>query len=192
MTDCWLSFNFDPVLEECRILVSFQETDLEWREKLAEEQACGLYPFDGSYLLVELEELCERVARVESEHATEAMELSWLVREISDNLVDLGVFPIQDIAQCPNSAQDVLMAVGLVSERLREEHRSMSPDYPVCHLFFCFWCGCNVHIHIPTYVIVQRNLKNGVPTSLHHQPQQARVPGLVLDTWCILGEGCPS
>jgi hypothetical protein len=36
---------------------------------LAEERACGLYSFDGRDLSMELEELRERVARVESKHA---------------------------------------------------------------------------------------------------------------------------
>jgi hypothetical protein len=51
-----------------------QEVDLERREeKLAEEQAWDLYSFDGRDLSVELEELCEHVAGVESERATEAV-----------------------------------------------------------------------------------------------------------------------
>jgi hypothetical protein len=72
--------------------------DLEWREeKLAEEQARGLYSFDRRDLSVELEELRKRVARVENERATEAMQLSQSIMEISDDLVDLGTFPIWDI-----------------------------------------------------------------------------------------------
>jgi hypothetical protein len=44
-----------------------QEKDLEWREeKLVEEQARGLYSFDGSDLSVELEEPHERKAGVRS------------------------------------------------------------------------------------------------------------------------------
>jgi hypothetical protein len=41
--------------------------------------------------------------------------------EISDALVDLGVFSIWDIPERPQSAQDVLTAVGLVLECLWEE-----------------------------------------------------------------------
>jgi hypothetical protein len=37
------------------------------------------------------------VARVENKRAAEAEQLPWLVREISDTLVDLDVFLIQDI-----------------------------------------------------------------------------------------------
>jgi hypothetical protein len=44
--------------------------------------------------------------------------------EISDALVDLGVFPIRDIHEHPQSAQDVLTAVGLILECLREERDS--------------------------------------------------------------------
>jgi hypothetical protein len=100
-----------------------QEADLEWREeKLAKEQARGLYSFDRRDLSVELEELRERVAKVESERAAEVVQLSWLVMEISDAPVDLVVFPIRDIPVHPKSAQDVLMAASLVLERQREEH----------------------------------------------------------------------
>jgi hypothetical protein len=42
--------------------------------------------------------------------------------EISDALVDLGVFPIGDIPAHPESAQDILTVVNLILERLREEH----------------------------------------------------------------------
>jgi hypothetical protein len=68
--------------------------DLERREeRLAEEQACGLYPFDGRDLPVKLEELHGRVVGVESERAAEAVQLSWSVKEINDALVDLVCFP---------------------------------------------------------------------------------------------------
>jgi hypothetical protein len=73
-------------------------TYLEWREKkLAEDQALGLYSFGGRNLSVELEKLCERVARVEDERAIEAVQLSQSVMEISDALVILSVFPIWDV-----------------------------------------------------------------------------------------------
>jgi hypothetical protein len=50
--------------------------------------------------------------------------VSQLVMGISNALVDLGVFPIQDIPRCPKSAQEVLAAAGLILECLREEHAS--------------------------------------------------------------------
>jgi hypothetical protein len=59
--------------------------------------AQGLYSFDERGLSVELEELREHVAGVEGECTTEAVKLSRSVMEISDALVDLGVFPNQDI-----------------------------------------------------------------------------------------------
>jgi hypothetical protein len=62
------------------------------------------------------------MAGVESEHATEAMQLSRSVMEISDDLIDLGVLPILDIPRRLKSAQDILTAVGLILEHLREEH----------------------------------------------------------------------
>jgi hypothetical protein len=42
--------------------------------------------------------------------------------EISDVLINLGVFPIWDIPERSKLAQDVLTAAGLVLEHLREEH----------------------------------------------------------------------
>jgi hypothetical protein len=75
-------------------------------------------------LSAELEELHESVAGIEGDRSTEGMKLSWSVREISDALVDLGVFPIQDIPQHLKSAQDVLMVTDLILERLREERAS--------------------------------------------------------------------
>jgi hypothetical protein len=44
--------------------------------------------------LAELEELCKRVAGIENECTTEAMQLSRSIMEIFDALVDLGAFPI--------------------------------------------------------------------------------------------------
>jgi hypothetical protein len=51
---------------------------------------------------------------------TEAMQLSRSVMEISDALVDLGVFPIQNITAQLKCAKDVLTAVSLVLEQLPE------------------------------------------------------------------------
>jgi hypothetical protein len=79
--------------------------DLErWEEKMEVEQAHGLHSVDGRDLPTESEELCELVAGVESECATEAKTLSQSVMEISDALVNLGVFPIRDIPERPQSA----------------------------------------------------------------------------------------
>jgi hypothetical protein len=91
---------------------------------LEEEQAWGLHSLDGRDLPEELEELHELLAGVESEYAVEAVTLSWLVMEISDALVDLVMFPIRDIPEHPQSALDVLTAVGPILERLWEEHDS--------------------------------------------------------------------
>jgi hypothetical protein len=96
--DCRRSLDFDRGLRGCQFILTVQETDLEWREeKLAEEHAWGLHSFDGRDLSVELEELRECMAGVENECAIEVVQLSRSVIEISDALVDLGVFPIQDI-----------------------------------------------------------------------------------------------
>jgi hypothetical protein len=102
-----------------------QEADLEWwEEKLAEEQVHGLYSFDRRDLSKEMEELCEHMARVESEHAAEDVQLSQSVVEIFDALIDLGVFPIRDIHAHLKLVQDVLTVASLILERLQEEHAS--------------------------------------------------------------------
>jgi hypothetical protein len=122
---CRRSLYFDWVLRGCLFIITVREMDLKrWEEKLAEEQAWGLFSFDGRYLSVELEELHEHVAGFENEHATEVVQLSRLVMEISDALVDLGMFPIRDLPVQLRSAQDVLMAASLVLEHLREEYAS--------------------------------------------------------------------
>jgi hypothetical protein len=102
---CRCSLDFDQVLRGHQFILTVREMDLEWREeKLAEEQARGLYSFDRRDLSVELEELRKRVARVENERATEVVQLSQSIMEISDDLVDLGTFPIRDIPVQPRSA----------------------------------------------------------------------------------------
>jgi hypothetical protein len=88
------------VLEECWILLSIQELDLERQEaKLVEEQAHGLHSLDGRDLSMELDERHMHVAGVEDKHTIGAQELSQLVMVISIVLVDLGTFPIWDIAR---------------------------------------------------------------------------------------------
>jgi hypothetical protein len=80
--------------------------DLEVREvKLVEEQA-------------------HVRARVKDEHTAEARELSTLVIEASNTLVDHGMLPIRDILQLPKMAQEILKVVGVILERLQEEHAS--------------------------------------------------------------------
>jgi hypothetical protein len=59
--------------------------DLEVQEAmLVEEQARGLHPFDRQYLSTELEGIRARVDGIEGECATEAVQLSQLVVEISN------------------------------------------------------------------------------------------------------------
>jgi hypothetical protein len=79
--------------------------DLEVQEAiLAEEEACGLHPFDGRDLSVELEDIHAHVDMIEGERAIKAGQLLQLVMEISNALVDLGMLPVQDIPQLPKSA----------------------------------------------------------------------------------------
>jgi hypothetical protein len=63
------------------------------------EHARGLHPFDGRDLSMELVEIRSCVDRIESERSAEARQLSQLVMEISNALVDLGKLPVQDIPQ---------------------------------------------------------------------------------------------
>jgi hypothetical protein len=104
-TSSWRSLDFDQVLRGCQFILTVWGTDLERREeKLAEEQAWGLYSFDVRNRSVELEELHEHVAGGENECVVEDVQLSRSVMEISNALVDLGVFPTRDIPAQPRSA----------------------------------------------------------------------------------------
>jgi hypothetical protein len=78
----------------------------------------GLHFFDGQDLSVEMEELHMRVFRVEDEHATEAGELSALVVEGSNDLVDLRMLPICDVPQLAKTTEEVFKATGLILEHL--------------------------------------------------------------------------
>jgi hypothetical protein len=94
------------------------------RVKLVEEHARDIHCSDEQNLPVELEELSVCVVGVEDKRAVEAEKLSKLVVDISNSLVDLGTLPIRDIPQLSKMAQEVLVAVRLILERLREEHAS--------------------------------------------------------------------
>jgi hypothetical protein len=59
---------------------------------------------------------------VQSERATDVMTLSWLVMEISDVMIDLGMFAIRDNPEHPKSARDDSTATSLILECLWEEH----------------------------------------------------------------------
>jgi hypothetical protein len=121
------SLDFDWVLCGCQFTLSVWDMDLERREeKLVVDQAWGLYSFDGRDLSTELEKLCEHMAEVEDKYTAAAVQLSRSVMEISDALVDLGMFPIRDIPSKPRSTQDVLMVVRLVLEQLWEEDASVA------------------------------------------------------------------
>jgi hypothetical protein len=92
------SININRMIEECQILLSLQEMDLELQGAMqAEEQVCELHSFDWWDLSTELEELHVSVAEVEGEHAAEAGELSALVIEASNALVDLGMLHIWEV-----------------------------------------------------------------------------------------------
>jgi hypothetical protein len=58
------------------------------------------------------------------EPAAEAEQLSQLVVEICNGLPDLGMLPVEDIPWLPWSAQEVLVAAGLLFQCLREAQAS--------------------------------------------------------------------
>jgi hypothetical protein len=153
-TGCQHFLDFGRVLRGCQFILTVRGTYLERREeKLAKEPAWGLYSFDGRDLSVEPEELHGRVAEVESERATEVVQLFRSVMKKSDALVDLGVFPIRDIPAQLRSARYVLTMVSLVLECLREEHAtgvgpwvrnlarpaSLPPQAILLIIFFVLW-----------------------------------------------------
>jgi hypothetical protein len=95
--------------------------DLElWEVILVEELERILYPTNEWDLLVELDKPRTRVARLDDEHAAEAEQLSQRVMRISNDLVDLGLLPGQDVPQPLKSAWEVLPVVDLVLKCLQE------------------------------------------------------------------------
>jgi hypothetical protein len=95
--------------------------DLEVREViLVEELKWGMHPTDGWDLSRELDKAHAHVDRINVERATEAERLLQRVMRIFNVLVDLGMLPIQDIPQLPESVQKVLPMADLVLKRLQE------------------------------------------------------------------------
>jgi hypothetical protein len=92
------------------------------------DQAQGHNPPDRRDLPSELGKHRERVAEVEENHTIEGEQLSWSTTKISDGLVNLNVLPIQGIPLLPRPVKDVMVAFGLVLERLREEVPVHEPD----------------------------------------------------------------
>jgi hypothetical protein len=109
------------MLEERKIPLCLQETDLKAREViLAEGQECGLHPTDGQDLSSELDTTQACMDKIDDEHAAKARQLSQLVMGISSVLVDLGMLPIQDIHQLPKSVREVLSMTDLVLKCLQK------------------------------------------------------------------------
>jgi hypothetical protein len=123
-----------------KFILSVQEADPGKQEELDLEQVQGLYSFDGRDLSMELEELHERVAGVESERATKAVQLSQLVMEISNALANLGVFPIRDIPAHPKSAGRECLWCWTLGLKLCLCGAAMTPVYPVCRFSLFLTC----------------------------------------------------
>jgi hypothetical protein len=68
--------------------------------------------------LAELEETHVRVDEINDEHAIKARQLSQLVVQISNALLDQGMLPVQDIPQLSKSTREILTGAGLILKRL--------------------------------------------------------------------------
>jgi hypothetical protein len=98
------------------------------------------------------------MAGVEDERTTEARELSMLVMEASNALVDLRMLPIQDIPKLSKTAHGVMAAASLILEHIREGHAfdavPVAPSHPGPVIFF-FWNNYkNICIYIHVYVYI--------------------------------------
>jgi hypothetical protein len=98
--------HFSRTLEERQILLCLQETGREVQEMiLVEEQARSLHPFNGR------------------DHGR-THRRGWVIIVVGCGHFQrpsrLGMLPVQDIPQFLTSAQEVLMAAGLLLECLRE------------------------------------------------------------------------
>jgi hypothetical protein len=115
----------DKMMGEKRVLLAEKEQDIEVLEAaLMEAQARDLNPWDNQDELLELVELQKCLGEVEVGRVTEASELAVLEGEMSKVLVFLGRPPIEGIPQDPGKARDILEAVDVILEHLREAHAS--------------------------------------------------------------------
>jgi hypothetical protein len=117
--------NFDKMLGEKRARLDEQERDLELRTAaLAEAQAQWINPWDYRDELMEFVELQRLLQDVEVDHVTEAGWVAALVREVSQVLENVGMPPIPGIPRDPCTGSDVLEAVDVILERVKEAYNS--------------------------------------------------------------------
>jgi hypothetical protein len=114
-----------------------------------------LHPFDRRDLSAELGEIRAPMVRIEVESAAEAGQLSQLVMEISNALVDLGMLPIQNIHHLPKSIQEAQASDPVHGTQLGSAPMLMAVGYLPHHLLLLLslvsWSSYNIHINIYIY-----------------------------------------
>jgi hypothetical protein len=117
-----LSLDLDKMLVEKKIELDGRERDLGLREAvLIEAQSQGLNPWDDHEELMEFIKVWKLLHYAKVERIAKAGQLA---RDVLKVLVDLGMPPILGIPQDPHITGDVLEAVGIFSEHLRESYAS--------------------------------------------------------------------
>jgi hypothetical protein len=113
----------DKILEEKKVELDGRERNLELRvAALTEAQAWGINPRDNRDELMELIELRRLLQNAEPDRVIEAGRLATLVRDVSKVREDLGMPPILGIPQDPCMASDVLGAVDIILQHVKEAY----------------------------------------------------------------------
>jgi hypothetical protein len=117
------SLGLDKILGEKKVELDGREQDHELREAvLVEAQNRGLNPRDNRDELMELIELRKLLQDTKADRVIEASWLATLVRDVSKVLQDHGMPPIPEISRDPCTAGDVLEAVDVILEHLKEAY----------------------------------------------------------------------
>jgi hypothetical protein len=115
----------DKILEEKNVELDGGEGHLELRVATLEEaQAQGLNPWDNHDEPMELIELRRLLQNAEADRVVEAGWLLTLVGHVSKVLEDLGMPPILGIPLDPHMAGDVLGAMDIILECMKEAYDS--------------------------------------------------------------------
>jgi hypothetical protein len=113
--------DFDKMLGEKRARLDDREWDLELRTATL---ARGINPWDNRDELMEFVELWRLLQDIKTDRITEVSWLAALVREVSQVLENLGLPPIPRIPWDPRTAGDVLGAVDVILECVKEAYDS--------------------------------------------------------------------
>jgi hypothetical protein len=115
--------NFDKMLWEKRATLDGQEQDLELcTAALVKVQARGINPRDNCDELMEFVMHQQLLQDVEMDCIIEASWLATLDREVSQILENLGLPPISGIPRDPHTAGDILGAVDVILEHMKEAY----------------------------------------------------------------------